>query len=166
MRARGCLVYLLLVFGLSACTLQLPGKAAVSETPDITSEAQVTEVPMTPTPPITELKIEDLYGGTGPEAKGGDTVSVHYTGTFLDGTKFDSSLDRKTPFEFRLGAGEVISGWDIGIKGMRVGGKRRLTIPPQFAYGDRGAGNVIPPNTTLMFEVDLLAINPPKETRF
>ena len=104
------------------------------------------------------LKIEDLEVGTGDEATAGRTVVVHYTGWLLDGTKFDSSVDRGTPFEFRLGAGQVISGWDQGVEGMRVGGKRRLTIPPELAYGDRGAAGVIPPGATLVFEVELLEV--------
>ena len=104
------------------------------------------------------LKIEDLEVGSGAEAKAGQTVVVHYTGWLLDGTKFDSSVDRGTPFEFRLGAGQVIPGWDRGVEGMRVGGTRRLTIPPELAYGDRGAAGVIPPGATLVFEVELLEV--------
>ncbi len=105
-----------------------------------------------------ELKIEDLVVGTGEEAVSGRLISVHYTGTLADGTKFDSSKDRGTPFEFTLGAGEVIQGWDQGFNGMKVGGKRRLTIPPSLGYGEAGAGDVIPPNATLIFEVELLAV--------
>lgn len=101
---------------------------------------------------------EDILEGEGEEVKSGDTISVHYTGTLLDGTKFDSSLDRSEPFSFTLGAGEVIAGWDQGIVGMRVGGKRKLTIPPDLAYGQTGAGSQIPPNATLVFEVELLEI--------
>jgi FKBP-type peptidyl-prolyl cis-trans isomerase len=104
------------------------------------------------------LKIEDLVVGTGAEAVAGKTISVHYTGTLTDGTKFDSSKDRGEPFEFTLGAGQVIQGWDKGFAGMKVGGKRKLTIPPEMGYGSQGAGGVIPPNATLIFEVELLGV--------
>ena len=107
---------------------------------------------------VNELKIEDLEIGDGAEVKEGDTVSVHYTGTLTNGTKFDSSLDRDTPFEFTVGAGQVIEGWDQGLIGMKIGGKRRLTIPPELGYGERGAGDDIPPNSTLIFEIELLEI--------
>lgn len=106
----------------------------------------------------SELQMEDLQTGTGAEAVAGKTVAVHYTGTLTDGKKFDSSLDRGQPFEFPLGAGRVIQGWDQGVAGMKVGGKRRLTIPAPLAYGDRGVPGVIPPNATLVFEVELLAV--------
>lgn len=102
--------------------------------------------------------IEEIKVGEGAEAKAGDVVRVHYTGWLTDGTKFDSSVDRGAPFEFNLGAGEVIKGWDQGVAGMKVGGKRKLTIPPDLGYGDRGAGAVIPPGATLVFEVELLGI--------
>ena len=105
------------------------------------------------------LQIEVLKEGTGTGTKTGDTVSVHYTGTLTDGKKFDSSLDRGQPFSFKLGAGLVIKGWDQGLVGMKVGEKRKLTIPPDFAYGDAGAGGVIPPGATLIFEVEMLKIN-------
>jgi FKBP-type peptidyl-prolyl cis-trans isomerase len=103
------------------------------------------------------LQIDDITPGAGAPAQRGQQVSVHYTGWLQDGTKFDSSHDRGTPFNFRLGAGEVIAGWDDGVVGMLPGGKRRLTIPPDLAYGRRGVRNVIPPNATLVFEVDLLS---------
>jgi len=104
------------------------------------------------------LVIEEVKEGTGAEAKAGGNVTVHYTGTLTNGTKFDSSLDRGEPFKFRLGVGQVIQGWDQGVAGMKVGGKRKLTIPPQLGYGERGAGNVIPPNATLVFDVELLDV--------
>jgi FKBP-type peptidyl-prolyl cis-trans isomerase FkpA len=104
------------------------------------------------------LVYEDLIIGKGAVATAGQTVSVHYTGWLTDNTKFDSSKDRGQPFEFPLGGGQVIRGWDEGVAGMKVGGKRLLMIPPDLGYGARGAGGVIPPNATLIFEVDLLRI--------
>ncbi len=102
------------------------------------------------------LQYVDIKKGEGREAHAGETASVHYTGWLTNGTKFDSSKDRGEPFAFRLGAGQVIRGWDEGVEGMHIGGIRKLTIPPQLGYGARGAGNVIPPNATLVFEVELL----------
>ncbi len=105
-----------------------------------------------------ELQITDLTKGTGEEANVGETVVVHYTGWLMDGTKFDSSLDRGTPFSFTLGERRVIPGWEQGVEGMQVGGKRELIIPPHLGYGASGAGGVIPPNATLKFEVELLEV--------
>jgi FKBP-type peptidyl-prolyl cis-trans isomerase len=111
---------------------------------------------MTETP--SGLRFRDDVEGAGASAGAGKHVSVHYTGTLTDGTKFDSSRDRGKPFEFELGAGRVIRGWDEGVEGMKVGGRRTLVIPPELGYGARGAGNVIPPNATLVFEVELLGV--------
>ena len=105
----------------------------------------------------SSLVIEDLVVGTGVAAASGDTVTVNYVGTFLDGRKFDASADHGAPFTFKVGAGQVIAGWDQGLPGMKVGGKRRLTIPSTLAYGPRGSGP-IPPNTPLRFEIDLVSI--------
>ena len=111
-----------------------------------------------PEPP-TDLVVTDLTEGDGPEAASGDTVSVHYVGVaHSTGEEFDASYNRGTPLEFRLGVGQVISGWDAGVQGMRVGGRRQLVIPPHLAYGDRGAGGVIGPDETLVFVVDLLGV--------
>lgn len=104
------------------------------------------------------LKVEDLQLGTGDEAVAGKPVTVHYVGTLTDGSKFDSSRDRGKGFSFQLGAGQVIKGWDQGVSGMKVGGMRRLTIPADLAYGDRGFPPVIPPKATLVFEVELISV--------
>ena len=106
------------------------------------------------------LKITDLVVGTGAEAKAGDKVSVNYRGSLTNGKEFDSSYSRNEAFTFPLGAGRVIRGWDEGVAGMKVGGKRKLVIPPDLAYGERGAGGAIPPNATLIFEVELLKVSP------
>jgi FKBP-type peptidyl-prolyl cis-trans isomerase FkpA len=112
-----------------------------------------------PVPPDEQLGTVTLTPGKGPVAKPGDKVSVHYVGTLTDGKKFDSSRDRNQPFQFTLGQGQVIKGWDEGVAGMKVGEKRKLTIPPAMAYGPQGRPPVIPPNSTLIFEVELMAIN-------
>jgi FKBP-type peptidyl-prolyl cis-trans isomerase FkpA len=104
------------------------------------------------------LTIEDVTVGSGAVAAAGQKVKVHYTGWLTNGTKFDSSKDRGDPFEFPLGGGRVIKGWDEGVQGMKIGGTRKLTIPPALGYGARGAGGVIPPNATLVFEVELLGV--------
>ena len=125
----------------------------------------VFEVELLPTPELPPLQITDVTEGSGDEARAGRPVTVHYTGWLFDpsatdgrGAKFDSSKDRNDPFSFPLGAGHVIRGWDEGVQGMKVGGSRILVIPPQLGYGARGAGGVIPPNATLLFEVDLLEV--------
>lgn len=123
------------------------------------SNATPTSNPMPTLPPskVTELKIEDIKVGTGNAVKSGDTVSINYLGTLKDGTKFDSSYDRNQPFETQIGVGQVIEGWDKGVVGMQVGGKRKLTIPYQMAYGENAYGP-IPAKATLIFEVELMAI--------
>jgi FKBP-type peptidyl-prolyl cis-trans isomerase len=138
--------------------------ATAAAKPKAPQPANAAAPPPTPPPPAAKpavdekLESKDLVVGKGPEAKSGETVSVHYVGTLqADGKEFDSSRKRGQPFTFPLGAGRVIKGWDQGVVGMKVGGKRKLTIPPSLAYGDRGVGS-IPPNSTLVFEVELLEI--------
>jgi FKBP-type peptidyl-prolyl cis-trans isomerase FkpA len=121
-----------------------------------TTEKQPVAAPATPK--VDKLVKEDSKVGTGPAAKAGDKVRVHYTGRLLDGTKFDSSHDRKDPFEFTLGQGQVIKGWDEGVVGMKKGGKRKLVIPSEMAYGKRGSPPKIPPDAPLEFEVELIEI--------
>lgn len=141
-----------------ACTLLL-GACGSSDNNAETGTDSTTECP-TGTQDITEgLTYEEIECGDGDEAKSGDTVSVHYTGTLEDGTEFDSSVGGE-PFSFTIGAGQVIEGWDLGVAGMKTGGKRQLTIGPDLAYGEAGAGGVIPPGATLIFEIELLEITP------
>lgn len=132
----GCWIILLIMFVLKP----LSGKAA--------EEAMETTA--------TGLQYVDLVVGSGREAHAGETAIVHYTGKLTDGTQFDSSKDHNKPFSFRLGAGQVIKGWDEGVEGMKIGGVRKLVIPSHLGYGSRGAGSAIPPNATLVFEVELL----------
>lgn len=139
---------------LAACT----SSDSPSSPPVAPTSAAPTSTGNTTRTTSTGLIIETLATGNGPVAKSGDKVSVHYTGWLTNGTKFDSSRDRNEPFNFRLGAAQVIPGWDEGVAGMQPGGKRRLTVPAHLAYGPRGAGGVIPPNAVLIFEVELLAI--------
>jgi FKBP-type peptidyl-prolyl cis-trans isomerase len=108
---------------------------------------------------MSGLEIEDQIVGDGDEANAGQTVEVHYTGWLTDGTKFDSSHDRNQTFSFKLGAGQVIAGWDQGVAGMKIGGTRKLTIPSEMGYGERGAGGVIPPGATLVFKVELIGLS-------
>ncbi len=122
------------------------------------SSSGPTKVEGKPVTTVSGLKYWDIKVGDGPVAKPGMKVKVHYTGWLTNGKKFDSSLDRGQPFEFDLGKGMVIKGWDEGVSGMKVGGKRQLQIPPELGYGSRGAGGVIPPNATLIFDVELLGV--------
>jgi len=117
-----------------------------------------TKVTGKPTKTPDGLEYWDIQTGTGAEAKPGSKVTVHYTGWLKNGTKFDSSVDNHKPFEFNLGAGQVIKGWDEGVAGMKVGGKRQLRIPPKLGYGAAGVGALIPPNSVLIFDVELLAV--------
>jgi peptidylprolyl isomerase len=117
------------------------------------------EIDFPDSPPPTDLEVTDVTVGDGTQAEAGKTVSVHYVGVaHSTGEQFDASYDRGSPLEFRLGVGQVISGWDTGVQGMKVGGRRKLVIPPHLAYGDRGAGGVIKPGETLIFVVDLLDV--------
>jgi peptidylprolyl isomerase len=143
---------------IAAITLALaigPGAAsAATPAPDPHHTAKVGHKMTTP----TGLEYIDEKIGTGAMPEAGQHVTVHYVGTLQDGTKFDSSIDRHEPFTFQIGKGEVIKGWDEGVMSMRVGGRRKLIIPPDLAYGARGAGGVIPPNATILFDVELLGV--------
>jgi FKBP-type peptidyl-prolyl cis-trans isomerase len=143
-----------------AGTSATDGTAAASAAPSATSDspgpAKVEKQEAQPA--AADLEITDLVVGTGAIAETGKSVTVHYRGTLKDGTEFDSSRKHGAPFSFSLGAGEVIAGWDKGVKGMKVGGKRKLVVPPGMAYGEQGTGGVIPPNATLTFEVELLDV--------
>lgn len=131
-------------------------QAAADLDPDMTPEAAMPEDALVTTD--SGLQYVDVVEGTGAMPQPGQRVTVHYTGTLEDGTKFDSSRDRGRPFTFQIGVGQVIKGWDEGVGTMRVGGQRQLVIPPDLGYGSRGAGGVIPPNATLLFDVELLRI--------
>jgi FKBP-type peptidyl-prolyl cis-trans isomerase len=139
-----------------------PAKASDAAKPATAAVATATTAPSKVVTTASGLKYEDVKVGTGTEAKAGQNVSVHYTGwLWVDGkrgSKFDSSKDRGQPFDFPLGGGRVIKGWDEGVQGMKIGGTRILTIPPSIGYGDRGAGNLIPPGATLQFEVEFLGV--------
>ena len=136
----------------------LVADATVPETPATIAGNNMTENTEKTISTASGLKYVDLKEGDGAMPKTGQTVVVHYTGTLEDGTKFDSSRDRDSPFQFKLGVGQVIKGWDEGVASMKVGGRRKLIIPADLGYGSRGAGGVIPPNATLVFDVELLRI--------
>lgn len=143
---------LLIVLGVLAMTSGMPSGHAETNT------ASPTKVEGKPKTTASGLQYWEITAGTGAPAVSGKKVTVHYTGWLTDGKKFDSSVDRGQPFVFALGAGQVIKGWDEGVAGMKVGGKRQLKIPPELGYGARGAGGTIPPNATLIFDVELLDV--------
>lgn len=157
MQTKYILPVVALTLVLSACTTPSQPKADIQLNNDSNVQTNTQPQQGTTMDQATELKVEDTVVGTGDEAVDGKQVTVHYTGTLTNGQKFDSSKDRNTPFTFNLGAGEVIQGWDQGVKGMKVGGKRKLTIPPGLGYGARAIGT-IPANSTLLFEVELLKV--------
>lgn len=135
----------------------LSGTAATFARPTKVNE-QISQVPQGAVTTASGLKYQDLLVGQGAQPRRGQTVSVHYTGWLPNGQKFDSSVDRGQPFEFQLGAGQVIRGWDEGVASMHIGSKRKLIIPPNLAYGDRGVPGAIPPGSTLIFDVELLGV--------
>ena len=147
--------FIVLLLLLAAVSIPACSQKEAKTVADKSSEAQTVSGAVT-TP--SGLSYTDIVKGTGPAPTSGKNVTVHYTGTLENGTKFDSSVDRGQPFVFRIGAGEVIPGWDEGVISMKVGGKRRLVIPANLGYGAAGAGGVIPPNATLIFDVELLGV--------
>jgi FKBP-type peptidyl-prolyl cis-trans isomerase len=147
--------------GSIALVAALCSMTSCSKAPDELGKSDFTPAEASPSnepPGPSELQIQDEVVGTGKAAANGDTVSVHYTGTLMSGKKFDSSRDRGKPFDFKLGAGNVIKGWDQGVLGMKVGGKRKLVIPSALGYGEKGSPPNIPPNSGLKFDIELLAI--------
>jgi len=149
-----CLLLIFLVLGILVIKTKPSNQSQnINPTPSV---APVTQKALD----AEKFLIEDIQVGTGSAVKSGDTVSVHYLGTLLDGTKFDSSYDRNEPFTTQIGVGAVIPGWDQGMIGMKVGGKRKLTIPSSLGYGEMGAGRIIPPGAGLIFEIELLDVKP------
>jgi FKBP-type peptidyl-prolyl cis-trans isomerase len=141
-------------FVAASLTQTTPASTTVTENNTLIASKTMPDEKVVTTP--SGLKYVEIVEGTGDTPQSGQKVTVHYTGTLEDGTKFDSSRDRNQPFDFKLGVGQVIKGWDEGLSTMKVGGRRKLIIPPGLGYGERGAGGVIPPNATLVFDVELL----------
>ncbi|GEM_PF-1511200 len=161
---------IIIFFGIGAFIFYKKGNSVETAGVDLNLQATPTPTP-TPTAPVEStktmdngLKIQDLKVGTGSEAKAGDIISVNYIGSLANGTVFDASAKHGGPATFQIGVGQLIKGWDIGIPGMKVGGKRKLIVPPSLGYGSQNVGNgAIPPNSTLIFEVELLAVQPSKK---